>query len=103
MRPVLDPRTAAVLHVAVPAAIGSPAGCLEWSTSRALAADAIEDQMADVLLAIAPVAGPGRVVCAAPDAATALEYDIAAGLENRRITGNSGLAGRRKNKEREWL
>ena len=58
-----------------------PAGCLEWSTSRALTAGAIEDEMADVLLAIAPVAGLGRAVCAAPDAATALEYDITAGLE----------------------
>ena len=81
MRPALDPTTAAVLHVAVPAAIGSPAGCLEWSISRALAAGAIEDQMADVLLAITPVAGRGRVVRAAPDVAIALEHDIAAALE----------------------
>ena len=39
------------------------------------------DEIADVLLAIAPVAGLGRVVCAAPDLATALGYDIAAALE----------------------
>ena len=70
-----------MLYVAVSAAIGSPAACLEWSISRALAAGAIEDEMADVLLAIAPVAGLGRVVCAAPDVAIALEYDIAAALE----------------------
>ena len=81
MRPALDPRPAALLHVAVPAAIGSPAECLEWSISRALAAGAIEDEMADALLAIAPVAGRGRVVCAAPDAAIALGYDIAAARE----------------------
>ena len=85
-----------MLHVAVPAAIGSPAMCLEWSISRALAADAIEDQMADVLLAIAAVAGLGRAVCAAPDLAIALEYDIAAGLGSRTITGNSGLGGTRR-------
>ena len=55
--------------------------CLEWSTGRALAAGATEDEIADVLLAIAPVAGLGRVVAAAPDVATALGYDIAAALE----------------------
>ena len=77
----LDPRTAALLHVAVLVAIGSPAVCLEWSTTRALAAGASEDEIAGVLLAIAPVAGLGRVVAAAPDVATALGYDIAAALE----------------------
>ena len=77
----LDPKTAALLHVAVSVAIGSPAVCLEWSTSRALAAGATEDEIADVLLAIAPVAGLGRVVAAAPDLATALGYDITAALE----------------------
>jgi 4-carboxymuconolactone decarboxylase len=40
-----------------------------------------EDEIAGVLLAIAPVAGLGRVVCAAPDVATALGYDVAAALE----------------------
>ena len=55
--------------------------CLQWSTARALAAGATQDEVADVLLAIAPVAGLGRIVCAAPDMATALGYDIAAALE----------------------
>jgi 4-carboxymuconolactone decarboxylase len=62
-------------------AIGSAAVCLEWTATRALAAGATEDEIADVLLAIAPVAGLGRVVCAAPDVATALGYDIVAALE----------------------
>jgi 4-carboxymuconolactone decarboxylase len=77
----LDPKTAALLRVAVSVALGSPAVCLEWSAGRALAAGASEDEIAEVLLAIAPVAGLGRVVCAAPDVATALGYDIAAALE----------------------
>ena len=77
----LDPRTAALLQVAASVAIGSPAVCLEWSVGRALAAGATEDEIADVLLVIAPVAGLGRVVCAAPDVATALGYDVAAALE----------------------
>ena len=41
-------------------AIGSSAVCLEWSASRALAAGATKDEIADVLLAIAPAAGLGR-------------------------------------------
>jgi len=77
----LDPKTAALLQVAVSVAIGSSAVCLEWSAGRALAAGASEDEIAEVLLAIAPVAGLSRVVCAAPDVATALGYDIAAALE----------------------
>jgi 4-carboxymuconolactone decarboxylase len=77
----LDPKTAALLQVAVSVAIASPAVCLEWSAGRALAAGASEDEIAEVLLAIAPVAGLGRVVCAAPDVAIALGYDIAAALE----------------------
>jgi len=77
----LDPKTAALLQVAASVAIGSPTVSLEWSASRALAAGASEDEIADVLLAIAPVAGLGRVVTAAPDVAIALGYDVAAALE----------------------
>jgi 4-carboxymuconolactone decarboxylase len=77
----LDPKTAALLRVGVSVAIGSPAVCLEWSTGRALVAGASEDEIAGVLLAIAPVAGLGRIVAAAPEVATALGYDIAAALE----------------------
>jgi alkylhydroperoxidase/carboxymuconolactone decarboxylase family protein YurZ len=79
--PALDAKTAALLQVAVSVAIGSSAVCLQWSTTRALAAGATKDEIADVLLVIAPVAGLGRVVSAAPDVATALEYDIDAALE----------------------
>jgi alkylhydroperoxidase/carboxymuconolactone decarboxylase family protein YurZ len=77
----LDPKTAALLQVGVSVAMGSPAVCLERSAGRALAAGASEDEITGVLLAIAPVAGLGRVVAAAPDVATALGYDIAAALE----------------------
>ena len=77
----LDPKTAALLHVAVSVALGSPAVCLEWSAGRALAAGASEDEIADVLLVIAPVAGLSRVVAAAPNVAVALGYDTAAALE----------------------
>ena len=77
---VLDPRTAALVQVAALAAIGSPAVCLEWSATRALAAGATEDEITGVLLAIAPVAGLGRVTGAVPGVAAALGYDVDAAL-----------------------
>jgi 4-carboxymuconolactone decarboxylase len=77
----LDPKTAALLRVGVSVALGSSAVCLEWSTGRALAAGASEDEIAGVLLAIAPVAGLGRIVAAAPEVAIALGYDIDVALE----------------------
>ena len=77
----LDAKTVALLQVAVSVAIGSSAVCLQWSVARAMAAGATKDEIADVLLAIARVAGLGRVVSAAPEVATALEYDIDAALE----------------------
>ena len=78
---VLDAKTAALLQVGVSVAIGSSAVCLQWSTARALMAGATKDEIVDVLLAIAPVAGLGRVVSAAPEVATALGYDVEAALE----------------------
>ena len=79
---VLDPKTAALVQVGALAAIGSPAVCLEWSTARALAAGATEDEITGVLLAIAPVIGLGRMVGAAPGVAGAFGYDIEAALED---------------------
>ena len=78
----LDAKTVSLLQLAVSVATGSPGVCLEWSTARAMAAGATDDEIADVLLAIAPVVGLGRVVCAAPDVATALGYDVVAALED---------------------
>ena len=77
----LDPKTVALLRVGASVAIGSSAVCLEWSTGRALAAGATDEEITDTLLAIAPVTGLGRVVCAAPDVAAALDYDVCAALE----------------------
>jgi 4-carboxymuconolactone decarboxylase len=77
----LDAKTTALLQVAVPVALGMSAVCLQWSVGRALAAGATNDEIADVLLAIAPVAGLGRVVTAAPEIAAALGYDIEAAIE----------------------
>ena len=79
--PALDAKTAALLQIAVSVATGSSQVCLQWSTARALAAGASKDEIADVLLAIAPVAGLDRVVSAAPGVASALDYDIEAAME----------------------
>jgi 4-carboxymuconolactone decarboxylase len=83
---VLDPKTAALARVGVLAAIGAPEVCLEWGSSRALAAGATEDEITGVLLAIAPVIGLGRIVGAAPGVAGAFGYDIEAALEDRHGT-----------------
>jgi alkylhydroperoxidase/carboxymuconolactone decarboxylase family protein YurZ len=76
----LDPKMAALLVVGVVVAIGSSSFCLRWSVSRALAAGATEEEITGVLLVIAPVAGLGQVVGAAPELAAAFGYDIDAAL-----------------------
>ena len=77
---LLDPKTAALVRVGALVAIGSPGVCLEWGSTRALAAGATADEITDVLLAIAPVAGLGRVNAAVPDVAAALGPDVEAAL-----------------------
>jgi alkylhydroperoxidase/carboxymuconolactone decarboxylase family protein YurZ len=80
--PALHPKIAALLQLGASVATGAPPACVEWSTGRALAAGATDEEIADALLAIAPVAGLGRVVGAAPDVAIALGYDIAAAMDD---------------------
>jgi len=77
---LLDPKTAALVQVGVLVAIGSPAVCLEWGTTRALAAGATEDEIAGALLAVGPAAGLSRVAAAVRDVAAALGYDLEAEL-----------------------
>jgi 4-carboxymuconolactone decarboxylase len=78
----LDPKTAALIVVAVAVAIGSSSFCLQWSASQALAAGASQDEIAAVLLTIAPMTGLGPVIAAVPDLAIALGYDVEAALED---------------------
>ena len=104
--PSLDPKTAALLQLGASVASGATGTSLEWSTARALAAGATNEEIADALLVIVPVTGLGRVVAAAPEVATALDYDIAAALEElddqqssaqvnpgRWQTGERGISG----------
>ena len=76
----LDPRTAALVQVGALVAIGAPGACLEWGTTRALAAGATEDEITGVLLSVAPAAGLGRVVGAVTGVADALGYDVETAL-----------------------
>ena len=73
---VMDPKTAALVQMGALVAIGSPSVCLEWGASRALAAGATEDEITDVLLAVAPAAGLGRIVGATVGVADGLGYDV---------------------------
>lgn len=77
----LDTKTMSLLQLAVLVATGSPGICLEWRTARAMTAGATDDEIADMLLAIAPVVGLSQVVCAAPDVATARGSDIGTAKE----------------------
>ena len=77
---LLDPKTAALVQVGALVAIGSPAVCLEWGTTRALAAGATAEEITGVLLAVGPAAGLGRVAGAVPDVAAALGYDVETAL-----------------------
>jgi len=52
----------------------------ERGTTRALAVGAPRGDFTDVLLAIAPVAGLGRVAGTVTDVAAALGYDVGAAL-----------------------
>ena len=79
---VLDPKTVVLVQVGALAAVGASAACLEWSTTPARAAGATEDEITNMLLAIAPVAGIGRVVTAVPGVSDAFGYFIEAALED---------------------
>ena len=96
----LDAKTATLLQVGASVTIGPSPVCLQWSVARALAAGAAEDEIADVLLAIAPVTGLGRITAAAPDVAIALGYDVAAALEELDEIGYERAEGREAEDER---
>jgi hypothetical protein len=61
----------------------SSAVSLQWSANPAMAAGATGDEIANVLVAITPVAGLSRLAATAPGLAIALGYDVAAALEER--------------------
>jgi alkylhydroperoxidase/carboxymuconolactone decarboxylase family protein YurZ len=78
----LDGKTHALTRVAALIAAESSIASYQWAVDAALAEGATEEDIIDVLLAVAPVVGLARVTSAAPELALALGYDVeASGVE----------------------
>jgi alkylhydroperoxidase/carboxymuconolactone decarboxylase family protein YurZ len=74
----LDARSRAFVTLGALLSVGATAVSLRWAVEHAYAAGVTEDEVAGVLLAIAPAVGHARVVGVAPQLALALGYDLEA-------------------------
>ena len=72
----LDRKTCTLTRVAALIAIESRVSSYQWAIDSAIACGATEEEIVDVLLAVAPVVGLARVTAAAPELALALGYDV---------------------------
>ena len=72
----LDAKTVALVRLAGLVALQSAAQTYEWAVAAAVSAGADDDEVIDVLAAIAPIVGLGRLNRAAADIATALGYEL---------------------------
>jgi 4-carboxymuconolactone decarboxylase len=72
----LDAKTHALARVAALVAAESAVTSYLWAVESAIEAGASEDEIVDVLSAIAPIVGLARLTAAAPQLALALGYDI---------------------------
>ena len=72
----LDARTHALARVAALVASESAVASYLWAVESAMEAGASEDDIVDVLTAIAPIVGLARLSAAAPQLALALAFDI---------------------------
>jgi 4-carboxymuconolactone decarboxylase len=72
----LDARTHALARVAALIAAESAVASYLWAVESAIEAGASEDDVIDVLTAIAPIVGLARLSAAAPQLALALGYDV---------------------------
>ena len=79
---VLDDRTAALVRLAVLIATGADTPAYQGEVRAAICAGASPEQITDVLIVVARVAGSSLVMSAAPKLALALGYDVDDGLEN---------------------
>ena len=77
----LDARVTALLRLASLIAIGGPDTAFAHAVTLALASGASEDDIAQTLVAVAPIVGSAWVVQAAPKVALGLGYDVEADLE----------------------
>jgi alkylhydroperoxidase/carboxymuconolactone decarboxylase family protein YurZ len=73
---VLEAKTRALARVAALVAAESALTSYQWAADAALAAGASEEEVVDVLTAVAPIVGRARLATAAPQLALALGYDV---------------------------
>jgi alkylhydroperoxidase/carboxymuconolactone decarboxylase family protein YurZ len=78
----LDPKTHALVRLAALAVVDAAPPSYMDSVDAARLGGATDDEMAGVLVAVAPAIGVARVVSAAPKLALALGYDVGAALED---------------------
>jgi 4-carboxymuconolactone decarboxylase len=72
----LDARTIHLARLAALVAVDAPATAYPHVVERALADGATAEELVDVLVAVAPIAGVTRVVAASPKLAAALGFDV---------------------------
>ena len=72
----LDAKTVALVRLAGLVALQSAAQTYQWAVAAAVSAGAEDDELIDVLAAVAPIVGLGRLNRAAADIATALGYEL---------------------------
>jgi 4-carboxymuconolactone decarboxylase len=77
----LDARSRALGRLAALFALDGSVSTYGWATSAALGAGVTSDEIVELLVAMAPLIGTARVVCAAPKLGLALGYDIDADIE----------------------
>ncbi len=82
---VLDDRTAALVRLAVLIAVDADAPAYQCEVTAAISAGASPEQITDVLVVIARIAGSALVMSAAPKLALAMGYDVDDGMENDRV------------------
>ena len=72
----LDAKTAALVRLAGLIALQSAAQTYEWAVAAAISAGADDEEVIDVLAAVAPIVGLARVNRAAGEIATALGFEL---------------------------
>jgi alkylhydroperoxidase/carboxymuconolactone decarboxylase family protein YurZ len=79
---VLDDRTAALVRLSALIVLDADTPAYQGEVRAAISAGSSPEQITDVLVAVARVAGSALVMSAAPKLALALGYDVDEGLEN---------------------
>lgn len=72
----LDPRTLAMIRIAVLVSITSDASTFRWAMDLAQAAGVDDSNVVDTLMSIAPIVGVARLTCAIPHVLAALDLEV---------------------------